>query len=69
MSYKLSRSLDTDFPKSTHLLDALTVFVNNQEVWDYPKDNGYVILTKDRDFDELSQLFLIPIRWKKNKIF
>lgn len=60
LSYKLARNLQANFPDTVHIRNALTVFARDQEIWEYATKNSFVILTKDNDFDEFSQLFGCP---------
>ena len=60
----LPRSLVTavqeTFPESTHvaLIDLATG--TDREIFDYARDNGFVLVSKDSDFRQLSFLYGIP---------
>jgi len=47
-------------PFSAHIRDALSIISDDIVIWNYAKDNGFIILTKDNDFDDSSQLFGCP---------
>jgi predicted nuclease of predicted toxin-antitoxin system len=54
LSYRLVAKIFEVFPDSAHVealnLDRATDF----EVWQYAKENGFIIVTKDSDFNDLS---------------
>ncbi len=56
LSFRLISSLEKDFPGSTHVRFSLTVNAHDEAIWDYARQGGYTLLTKDNDFDEISQL-------------
>lgn len=60
LSFKLIDQLSDLFPGSYHLqhLNLDTAF--DDEVWEYAKNNGFVIITKDSDFNEYSIIRGIP---------
>jgi predicted nuclease of predicted toxin-antitoxin system len=60
LSYKLADYLKAESMESVHIKNALTVLSFDTEIWDYARENDLVILTKDNDFDELSQLYGCP---------
>lgn len=60
LSYKLIGHFSTNFPDSVHVRTVLSVGADDGKIWRYPNRNGYVILTKDNDFDEFTQLYGCP---------
>jgi predicted nuclease of predicted toxin-antitoxin system len=60
----LSRRLITPLadlcPESNHVSILGLDQVSDDEVWAYARDNGYTIVSKDSDFNELSVLRGIP---------
>lgn len=56
LSFKLVQPLQNHFPGTTHIRDALNLSSDDLSIWNYAKSNGFIILTKDNDFDERSQL-------------
>ena len=60
LSPKLVRSLERDFPGSTHVEDLHLRGMADEMVWDYARENGFTIVSKDTDFREWSTLKGIP---------
>lgn len=60
ISRKLVKLLDDIFPESKHIPVALSENSEDGEIWSYAKENGYVIVTKDDDFEQRSILFGHP---------
>ena len=60
LSFKLIQPLQPSFQGSLHISNALSIYADDHEIWQYCKENGFVILSKDNDFDELSQLLGCP---------
>jgi predicted nuclease of predicted toxin-antitoxin system len=56
LSFKLAEPLQNDFPGTAHVRNTLNVDVDDEVIWDFSKTNDFTILTKDNDFDEISQL-------------
>jgi len=56
LSFKLIQPLQIPFPGSQHVRDVLKVDSDDVAIWYHAKSNNFVILTKDNDFDERSQL-------------
>lgn len=55
LSPKLTEMLSDVYPGSGHVSLVGLDRASDEEVWTYARDNGYAIVTKDADFDELSQ--------------
>jgi predicted nuclease of predicted toxin-antitoxin system len=60
ISFKLVELLSDIFPKSKHVRDLDLAESTDQEIWNYAKDNEYVIVSKDSDFHQLSFLYGPP---------
>ncbi len=60
LSHKLVGYFATVFPDSEHVRTVLSVQAPDSKIWNYAGRNGFVILTKDNDFDEFSQLYGCP---------
>ncbi len=60
LSYKLAGNFSADFPDSAHVRTVLSVQADDSRIWRYAGRNSYVILTKDNDFDEFTQLYGCP---------
>lgn len=55
------------FPETTQVVLLGLENANDKEIWEYAKTNGFVIVTKDADFFEMSNLYGQPpkIIWLK----
>lgn len=56
LSHKLSNRLCNLFPDSLHVRDIGMKATVDTTVWDYAKDNGFMIVSKDADMHDLSLL-------------
>jgi predicted nuclease of predicted toxin-antitoxin system len=56
LSHKLVRRLADIFPDSTQTRSLGFSMVDDTIIWNYAKNNGFVIVTLDRDFADLSSL-------------
>jgi predicted nuclease of predicted toxin-antitoxin system len=56
LSPRLVRALADVFPECTHVRDLGLSREDDRVVWDHAKANGYVIVSKDSDFHQLSFL-------------
>lgn len=56
LSPSLVERLDDVFPGSAHLRDVGLKGADDTEIWSFTAANGYIIVTKDDDFRELSVL-------------
>ena len=56
LSYKLCAPLQIYFPGTDHVRNLLTVVADDISIWNFARENGYDILTKDNDFNERSLL-------------
>jgi predicted nuclease of predicted toxin-antitoxin system len=48
------------FPGSRHVKRAGLATAEDQELWEYARQGGFVVLTKDKDFQQLSALRVAP---------
>ena len=60
LSPKLVERLEDLFPNSLHVIDAGLDKASDREVWDFARNNGFIITTKDADFTELGVLWGFP---------
>jgi predicted nuclease of predicted toxin-antitoxin system len=60
LSPKLPRLLDSWFPGSLHLRDCGLKGATDEAVWEYARDNGFTIVSKDSDFYQRSSLYGYP---------
>ncbi len=56
LSPRLVARLADLFPDSQHVSDLGLERASDRAVWDYARDHGYLIVTRDSDFSELSVL-------------
>ena len=54
------RLLDDIFPESKHVSDVMSERSDDEQIWNYAKEFGYAIVTKDDDFEQKSVLFGHP---------
>jgi predicted nuclease of predicted toxin-antitoxin system len=60
LSYKLARAFLDEFPGSVHVRDVGLASSDDLEVWQYAKQFGFTIVSKDTDFSQRSFLFGPP---------
>ena len=60
LSYKLVKRLSDLYPGSEHVRQVGLDEADDTAVWDYAKDNGLVIVSKDEDFHQRSFLLGSP---------
>jgi predicted nuclease of predicted toxin-antitoxin system len=60
VSHRLAPSLSTEFPGSTHVRDVGLRGADDRQIWDYARDQGFAIVSKDTDFRERSYVAGAP---------
>jgi predicted nuclease of predicted toxin-antitoxin system len=60
LSPKLAINLNSLFPNSQHVDRIGLGGASDDKVWDYTKDNGYLLISKDADFYDKSVLLGYP---------
>jgi predicted nuclease of predicted toxin-antitoxin system len=60
LSHKLAFLLADIFPHSVHVRDIGLKATSDPLVWDYAKDNDFMIVSKDADMHDLSLVFGNP---------
>ena len=60
LSRRMTPFLQVDFPESSHVALIGLERATDRAIWDYAKANGFVIVTSDADFEELSLLHGAP---------
>ena len=60
LSLRLPRLLADLFPNSLHVRDVGMKATDDPIVWDYSKDNDFMIVSKDADMHDLSLVFGNP---------
>lgn len=60
LSPHLAAAFQTEYPKSTHVHLAGLGSASDDDVWRYARDNGFIIVTKDADYQERSVISGYP---------
>jgi predicted nuclease of predicted toxin-antitoxin system len=60
LSHKLARLLEDLFPNSIHVRDVGLKAADDPLVWEYAKDNGLILVSKDADMHQRSFMFGPP---------
>ncbi len=60
LSPKLPRLVGSAFADSQHVRELGLKGLTDEEIWNYAKANGFVIISKDRDFYQRALLFGSP---------
>lgn len=60
LSHKLIQQLSDVYPGAVHVRDVGLESADDEAVWEYAKQNGLVILSKDADFRQRSFLYGHP---------
>lgn len=60
LSYRLVARVNETFPESAHIAALNLDKASDFEVWEYAKNNGFVIVTKDSDFNDLTTYYGFP---------
>lgn len=60
LSPTLVRALNDEFPGSSHVFDNGDIATDDRGIWDLAKRAGFLIVTKDTDFLDLSLLHGAP---------
>ncbi len=60
LSPALPRRISDLFPNSVHVRDVGMKAMDDPIVWDYAKDNGFMIVSKDADMHDLSLVYGNP---------
>ena len=54
VSRRLARTLASEFPGSTHVTGAALRGAEDWRIWDYARNEGFAIVSKDADFRDRS---------------
>lgn len=67
LSRRIVPMLLTDYPGSSQIALLQLEASTDRQIWEYAKENDYVIVTRDSDFHELSTLYGSPpkVIWLK----
>ena len=60
LSHRLAKVLADIYPGSGHLRDCGLRGASDDRVWQYARENGFLIVSKDSDFSERSSLLGSP---------
>jgi predicted nuclease of predicted toxin-antitoxin system len=60
LSYRLVPALESPYPGSVHVRDVGLAMADDETVWNYAQQQGFVIVSKDMDFYHRSILFGPP---------
>ena len=60
LSPKLVKRLSDNFPNSVHVQDANLEKAEDKVLWEYARENDFVIVSKDVDFSERSLILGFP---------
>lgn len=60
LSFRLARKLEEYFPESEHVRLSGMDKDDDRLIWQYARDNDFIIVTQDADFEMLSQLYGFP---------
>lgn len=67
LSRRIIPLIEKSFPESTQIIYAGLESANDKAVWEYARDNNFIVVTQDSDFHEMSILYGQPpkIIWLK----
>ena len=54
LSYRLVSILSAEYPESAHVKDLGLKGAADQSIWQFARDNGYAVVSKDSDFRDQS---------------
>ncbi|MFA6920353.1 MAG: DUF5615 family PIN-like protein [Gallionella sp.] len=60
LSFRLVTALADIYPDSTHVRETGLLGANDQHVWNYAAEHGFLLVSKDTDFYERSIAFGAP---------
>jgi predicted nuclease of predicted toxin-antitoxin system len=60
ISRKIVPAIASSFPDSRHVTDLSLQTKDDSAIWDFAKENGFSILTKDSDFNEILAMKQFP---------
>lgn len=56
ITFRLTKSLQADYPGSCHVKDVNLLENDDMLVWQWAQRNGFSILTRDADFEQMARL-------------
>lgn len=60
ISYRIIDLLSKEFPECSHVVKLGLTNKTDFEIWNFAKENGFIIVTFDSDFNDFSTLFGNP---------
>ena len=60
LSYRLVSRLKEFYPDSAHIASIGLDKSSDMDVWNFAKENGYTLVTKDSDFNDICTLYNFP---------
>jgi predicted nuclease of predicted toxin-antitoxin system len=60
LSPRLEQRLSSQFPQSAHVFGCGDIAEDDDLIWEFAKSNGFVIVSKDKDFQQMSLLLGAP---------
>ena len=60
LSPRLIRQLQNDFPGSMHVMEVGLAEADDLQIWQFARERGLLIVTRDSDFIEMSTLLGAP---------
>lgn len=60
ISYRIVKLLEEQFPGAIHINQVDQQRMTDQQIWDYAKKEGFIIVTYDEDFNDLQTLLGFP---------
>ena len=60
LSWKLVGQLEALYPGTSHIKTVVSAETDDRDIWLYAKENGFVIVSKDDDFEQRSILLGHP---------
>ena len=60
LSYRIISKIIDEFPQSVHIAALHLDTASDFDVWKYAKENGFIIVSKDSDFNELATYHGFP---------
>ncbi len=54
LAARLVADVAAEYPESAHVVAALGLRARDETIWEYAKAHGFVLVTKDEDFQRLS---------------
>jgi predicted nuclease of predicted toxin-antitoxin system len=60
ISYRILKLLTEEYRESTHVKSEGMINAPDRQIWEFAKKNGFIVVTKDSDFNDLNSLYGFP---------